>query len=173
MATQKRHEFGSNRLPLLVRLILCATKRSSALPGSIALDELANLVDDGDGIQIRFALRAAPGEQAMAAKHDAIASGNLLYRTFKHHRKLEARPLPGHPYQLVTELPVELIHLFFTICRGGERDAPVGMEMIYMREGKKSMQGSIDRSRDRIVTKRAKRIQADDLIFKLNPTVDL
>ena len=89
------------------------------------------------------------------------------------HLAHEAGTLPGHPDELVTELLVELLHLFSAVRGGGESDAPVGMEMIYMREGKKSMQGSIDRSRDRIVTKRAKRIQADDLIFKLNPTVDL
>src|SRR6266851_3517857 len=38
MAPQKRHKFGSNRLPLLVWLVPRATKRSNALPGSIALD---------------------------------------------------------------------------------------------------------------------------------------
>ena len=80
----------------------------------------------------------------MAAEHYAIAAGDLLHRAFKHHGKLKARPLPGNPHQFVTELLVELIHLFLTICRGSERDAPVRVEMIYVREGEKSMQCGVD-----------------------------
>ena len=81
----------------------------------MTLDELANLVDDRDGIQIRFALRIAPGKQAMAAKHHSIAPRHFLHRTIQHHRQFKAGPLPGNPYQLVLELLIEVIHLFFAI----------------------------------------------------------
>src|SRR6202030_1499923 len=108
---------------------------------------------DGDGIEIRLALRATPREEAMTAEHNAIAAGYFFYRAFKHHCQLKAGPLPGNPHQLVSELPVELFHLFFTICRGGERDSPVGMKMIYVCEGQKRMQGRTGRCSYRVVIK--------------------
>ena len=69
----------------------------------MALDELSDLIDDGDGIEIRFALGVSPGKKAVAAQHHSIAARHCLYRALEHHGKFKARTLPGNPHQLVTE----------------------------------------------------------------------
>ena len=46
----------------------------------VALDELPDLVDDGEGVHVALALRLAPGEEAMAAQHDAVAAGIFAHR---------------------------------------------------------------------------------------------
>jgi hypothetical protein len=141
--------------------------------GAMALDELADLVDDGDGIQIRFALRAAPGKEAMAAEYDTVAARHLLDRALEHHGQFKARTLPRDPHHLVAELLVELVHLFLAVGRSSECDSPVGMEMIHVRKGKKSMQRGIDRGGDGIVAEGAERIHADDLVFQFDATINL
>src|SRR6202034_3410132 len=85
----------------------------------------------------------------------------------------KAGPLPGKPNQPVPELLIERIHLFFAVRGGGESNAPVGMKMIYVREGKKCMQRCIDRGSYRIVAERTERIQAHHLVFQFDATVDL
>ena len=56
-----------------------AAEARVALGDSVAMNELADLVDDGEGVQIALALRLAPGEEAVAAEHDAVAAGILAY----------------------------------------------------------------------------------------------
>src|ERR1700733_11917141 len=46
------------------------------------------------------------------------------------------------------------------------------MKVIHMREGKKSMQRSVDRSSDGIVAKGAERIHADHLVFQFDATIN-
>ncbi len=43
----------------------------------VAGDELAELVDDGDGGKVALTLRLAPGEEAVAAEDDAVAAGGF------------------------------------------------------------------------------------------------
>jgi hypothetical protein len=114
-AAEKGHEFYGNCLTLLMRLVFRATKRWAAFPGSMGLDELTELVNDSDGIEIRFALGVAPGEETVATQHHAIAARNLLHCAIEHHGQLKTRPLPREPHHLVAELLVELIHFFFAI----------------------------------------------------------
>ena len=42
--------------------------------------ELTELVDDGDGIQITFALRASPRKEAMPTENDSVAARVRLNR---------------------------------------------------------------------------------------------
>ncbi len=74
-------------------------------------NELAHLVDRPQTVQITFALRVAPGEQAMAAQQHAIASRIVSNRLFKLQRELKPGPLPRQPYDLAPELLVELFQL--------------------------------------------------------------
>ena len=140
---------------------------------AVPLDELAKLVDDRDGVQVALALRLSPRKQAMPAEHDAIAPRRLLDDLPQHHAKLETRPLPRQPRQLVAELLVELLHLDLAVRRGSQRDAPVRMQMVHMRKGQKPMQRGIDRSRNRVVVERAHRVQVDHLVFKFDALVRL
>ena len=137
----------------------------------MALNELADLVDDGERVQVALALRLAPGKQAVAAQHDAVAAGILLDGALHHHGQLKAGALPGHPDQRVAELAIELVHLGFAVGRGGQRDAPVGMQMIDVRKGKKAVQRRIDRSGNGIVAEGAERIHGDHLVFGVRALV--
>src|SRR5215831_4218255 len=76
-----------------------ATKAARALRRAVARDELADLVNEGDGVQVTLALRLAPGEQTVATEHDSVAAGICCDRTLHHHAKLKARALPGNPDQ--------------------------------------------------------------------------
>ena len=64
----------------------------------MAVHELAELIDDGDGVQVGFALRVAPGKEAMSAEYDAVAARVFLNGVLEHHGEFEARALPGKPY---------------------------------------------------------------------------
>ena len=138
----------------------------------MALDELADLIDDGDGIEIRLALGVSPGKKAVAAEHNSIAAGHSFHCALHHHGKLKARTLPRDPHHLVAELVIELVHLFLAVGRSSECDAPVRMKMIHVREGKKSMQRGVDRSSNGIVAEGAKRIHADHLVFQFDAAIN-
>ena len=135
------------------------------------LDKLPDLVDYGQRIQIALALRLPPGKQSMAAQHNPIAAGILLGRPLHHHRQLKARPLPRQPHQRVTELAVELLHLHLAVGRGGQRDPPVRMKVVYMRKRQKSVKRRVDRSRHWIAAEGAQRVKVRHLIFPLRALV--
>src|SRR5665213_4403868 len=131
----------------------------------MALDKLSDLIGDSNGIEIALALRFAPGKQAVRSQHNAIATGVLLQSAPHHQAKLKSRPLPWNPNQRMAKFAIEFLHLAFAIARRGQRDTPVWMKMIDVRKGKKTMQRSVDRRRDRIVAKRAQRIHSHHVIF--------
>ena len=128
------------------------------------LDELAELIDDRDRVEIALPLGVSPGEEAMAAEDDSIAT-RRFHCTPQHHGQFKAGALPGHPDELVVELLVELFHLFPAVGGGRQCNAPVRMQMVHVRERKKAVQRSVDRSGDGIVAEGAERIHVDHLIF--------
>ena len=134
-------------------------------------DELADLIDEGDGVEIAFALRLSPGEQAMPAEHDAIASGVLLDGAPHHEAELKTGTLPGNPNQRVVEFAIELFHLDFAIGGGRKCDAPVGMKMIDVREGKEAVERRVDRGGNGIVAEGAQGIHGDHVIFRVDALV--
>src|SRR5579863_9714532 len=96
----------------------------------MARNKLADLVNDGDGVQIALALGLSPGEEAVAAQHDAVTSRVFAYGVAHHQPKFKSRALPGNPDEGVVELAVEFLHLLFSVGGGGQGDAPVGMEVV-------------------------------------------
>jgi hypothetical protein len=65
----------------------------------------------------------------------------------------------------VAELLVELLHLLLAVGGGGEGDAPVGVEVVDVRERKESVEWRVDGRCDRVVAEGAERIHRDDLVF--------
>ena len=133
------------------------------------LNKLPQLIDDRNRIQIALALRIAPRKQPMPAQHHAIAPRRLSNDLLQHHAQLKPRPLPRQPGQLVPKLLIELLHLDLPVRRGRQRDPPVRMQMVHMRKRQKPMQRRIDRSRHRIIPKRAQRIHIHHLVFQTQP----
>src|SRR3974390_920693 len=71
-----------------------ATETHLAFSLRVAVDELAEAIDDRERVQVPLALRLAPGEEPGAAEDDAVAAGILLHGAAHHEAKLEAGPLP-------------------------------------------------------------------------------
>src|ERR1700744_899310 len=103
-----RHQLGGDLLAVVAYGGLCAAEALVVRACRMALDELTDLVDDGDRVQVAVALRVAPGEEAMAAEDHTVAVGSLRDDFAEHHAELEAGALPGKPGELVAELCVEL-----------------------------------------------------------------
>jgi len=137
----------------------------------VALNKLADLVDDSEGVQVALALGLAPRKQAVAAKDDAVAAGIVADCAAHHEAQLKAGALPGNPYQGVVELAVELVHFIETVGGGGERDAPVGMKVIDMREGKKAVQRSVDGGGHGIVAEGGDGVHGDHVVFGVDALV--
>src|ERR1700722_10095097 len=71
----------------------------------------------------------------------------------------------------MSELPIELFHLLVPIGCGGERDAPIRMQVVDMAKGEKSVQRCVNRSGYRIFAKRAKRVKPDHFVLKLHAAI--
>src|SRR5580765_1381578 len=108
------------------------------------LDELSHLIDRLNTVQIAFALRRAPGEKTMAPENQAFDGGIFFHRALDEKTEFKPGPLPGNPRDLASEFPVELLQLTFAVCARRQRNRPVRMQVIDVREGKKSMQRSVD-----------------------------
>ena len=134
-------------------------------------DELADLVDQRDGSQIALALRLSPREQAVAAKYDAVAVWIVAYCLAKHKPEFKAGTLPWNPYKRVVELAIEFVHLGLAVRRCGQRDAPVGMQMVDVRKGKKSVQRRINRCGHRIIAEGARGIHRHHIVFGFNALI--
>ncbi len=134
-------------------------------------NELADLVDDGDGVEVALALGLAPGEEAVAAENNAIAAGVGAEGIAHHEAKFKAGALPRNPDQRVVELAIEFVHLRFAVGRGGESNAPVRMEMVDVREGKKAVQRRIDGRGDGVVAEGAHGIHRHHVVFGLDAFV--
>ncbi len=99
----------------------------------VRVDELSHLVDGPDAVQVALALRVAPGEQAVAAENQPVASRVVPDAFFNHQRELEAGPLPWNPDNPPVEAGVELVQLPLAVRAGGQRNCPVRMQVIDMR----------------------------------------
>ncbi len=110
-------------------------------------------------------LRLAPREQPMSAEHDAVAARRRLDGFLEHQRELESRPLPRHPRDAPAVLLVELVQFLLPVGAGGERDRPVGMQVIDVRKRQECVERRIDRRGDAVLAERAERIKADHLVL--------
>src|SRR6185437_1020381 len=134
-------------------------------------DKLPQLIDYADCVLVAFLLRVSPGEQAVTAQHDAVAVRTLLHRAPQHHGQFESRPLPRHPDEMVVKPAIELFHLFPPVGGSSQRYAPVWMQMIDVWEGKKPVEGSVNRSRNTVFAERAQRIHVHHFIFVLRAPI--
>jgi hypothetical protein len=129
------------------------------------VDEHAHLVDRAEAARVALALRVAPREETVAAEHDSVAPGMLLDRAAQHERELESGALPREPDDAAAEFPIELVELLTSVPARRQRDGPVRVEVIDVRERKKRMQRRIDRRRHAVLTEGTERVQADHLVL--------
>src|SRR5256885_10768054 len=109
------------------------------------LNEFAHLINSVDAIQVAFALRHAPGEETMTAKNQPFHPWSILHRSFDHEGQFESGTLPRNPDDSPIKLSIELFELALAIRTCGQRDRPVGMQMVHMQEGQERVQRSVDR----------------------------
>ena len=148
-----------------------AAEAGGAFGPGVDLDELADVVDDGEGVCIALALGLAPGEEAVAAENDAVAGGVGEDCGAQHQAEFEAGTLPGQPDQGVAEGAVELFHFGFAVGRGGQGNSPVGVKVVDVGKGQKAVQGGVDGGGDRVVAEGAERVQGHHFIFKIDALV--
>ena len=170
-SAQKRRNLRRQLPAVCARLHYFAAKPHRALLASVALNKLSQLVDHGQRVQVALALRLAPGKQPVPAQHNAVAAGILFDGALHHHGQLKARALPRHPHQPVAKLAVELVHLGLAVGARRQRNPPIGMQMIHVRERQKSVQRRVDRCGHRIVPEGAQRIHRRHLVFRVHALV--
>ena len=170
--TQKRCDLDRNFAAICARRKRLASEPRRSLRLPVTLDELANAIDHVQRVQIALALRLAPGKEPVPAQHDSVAARILLDDPLHHHRQLEAGTLPWQPHQRVAKLAIELFHLRFAVGTGRERDRPIGMQVIDVRKGQKSVQRRVNGRGDWIVAEGAQRIHLRHLIFEFHAFVD-
>src|SRR6185437_11720712 len=165
-AAKGREDFGSD-----LCAICCRGTRNSAKQGTFFLlmfpDKFAHLIDGANAVEITFALRVAPSEQAVTAKDKALSARVLRNRPLELHGKLESRPLPRQPDNLAIKLTIEFLQLLLAVGAGRKRDGPVGMQVIDMLERQKGVQRRIDRCGHLVFAERGERIVAHHLVFVL------
>src|SRR5215472_16893343 len=166
-----RHHLRCNLLAILAGRGLRAAEALIVVARAMALDELADLIDDRDGVEVALALRIAPGEETVAAEDDAVAAGCFADDLAEHHAELKARALPRQPGELMAELRVELTHALLAVGRGRERDRPVRVQVVDVREGKKSVERRVDGGRRGIVAEGDERIELDHRVFFVDAAV--
>ena len=128
-------------------------------------NELANLVNDSEGVEVALALGPAPGEEAVAAENDSIAARIPLNYPAHSQTQLETGTQPGHPDQRVAEFAVELFHFGFAVGRGRQGDAPVRVKVVDMRKGKKAVQRRVDGGGNRIAAEGGLRVHRNHVVL--------
>jgi hypothetical protein len=142
-----------------------AAEPRTAASALVLLDELAHVIDRPDAVHVALALRLSPREQAVTAEDDAVAAGSRLDGLSQHQRQLESGTLPGHPRDPTPVVPIERFELFRAVRARGERDRPVGMQMVDVRERQERVERRVDRRGDAIFTERAQRVERDHLVL--------
>ena len=146
---------------------LCAgPPNDRGLAGAMLVDERAHLIDRADAVEVALALRGAPGKEPMAAEDQPVRARVVPDRRFDEQRELEAGPLPRHPDDAPAEPAIEFLELLFAVCRCGQRDGPVGMQMIDVRRGEKRVQRRIDRRGDAVLAECGGRVVLHHLVFE-------
>jgi hypothetical protein len=102
----------------------------------------------------------------VAAENDPIAAGPCLDGLAQHQRKLEPGPLPGDPDDPPAVRLVELLQLLAAVRARRQRDRPVGVQVIDVRERQECMEGRVDRCRDAVLAERAQRVEPHHLILE-------
>ena len=73
---------------------------------------------------------------------------------------------------MVVKQTIELLHLFAAVGGSGQRDSPVRMQMVDVRERQKAMKRRVNRGSDSALAERAERIHLHHLVFIFRATID-
>src|SRR6185437_13956284 len=66
---------------------------------------------------------------------------------------------------------VELVEFVLAVRAGGERDAPIGVQVIDVIEGQVGVEGRVNGGGDAVLAEGAERIEADHFVFMLLATI--
>ena len=135
----------------------------------ICAEPSGGLVDHFQRRAVAILRGRPPGEQAVAAEHDA----SHVRIGFGHRAELQAEvetwPLPRQK----TELPaINLARQRVGVLACGDRDNRVGVNVVDMRVGNEAVQGGVDRRRARIEVECAVIEQSDHLVLMHEATID-
>jgi len=100
-----------------------SAKPQISFASAVVGNELPQLIDDGERVEIAFALRIAPREQSVAAEYDAIAI-RILFQGALHNRD---------KHRIVEDLG-NLAGVLVEILRGAN-DVPLGRQCFIVFEG--------------------------------------
>ena len=164
-AAEKREQIGGQIAAIVAALGDSAAEEGASLPLEMGVNELAQVVDHGDGVHVRLALGFAPGKESVSAEDDAVAAGVFAGSGAEHQAEFKAGPLPGNPDEPVAEFAVELLHLLFAVRGGGQGDGPVGMQMVDVAEGQEAVQGRVNGGGNGVQSEGAEGIEIDHGVF--------
>src|SRR5271167_758889 len=153
------------------RRITLAPKNGTGFALDLTKHELADLIDDPNCIEIACALCVAPGEESVSTQYDAIATGMRLHGILHHEAQLKSRTLPRNPHDFVIESEIEFLKAFETVRGRCQRDAPVGMKMVYVTKRKKGVQRRVDGSCHVVLAERTQRIKVHHLVLVGNTSI--
>ena len=125
-------------------------------------------VDDLDRRVIAGARGVAPGEQSVAFQDDAIGFRVLAAKGFQPEPQLVSRPLPGQPADPVSE---DLARQVLRVCRRGNCNDRVGMNVIDMLSRNIGVQRRVDRGRARVQPEGAMGQVSHHLILVLDAAI--
>ena len=111
----------------------------------------------------------SPGEQAMAAEHDAFQLRIRLRHGAELEAEVEPGPLPGQEAEFAAE---RLLRQSLGVFAGGDRDDRVGVHMVDMGMRHEAVQGRVDRGRARIEIEGAMVEQRDHLVLVREAAID-
>ncbi len=163
-------EHGRTLVSLRVRQAAVArSRRPERLRAALLREVALRLVDQREGERLRLLGRVGPRDHAVAAEDDPGQLGLREDEVTEAEAEIEARPLPVEPAEPAAESPRDVL----APVRGGrERDQRVGMEMVDVQGGEKSVQGRVDR-RHRTARPEAGVVeQADHLVLVVETLVD-
>ena len=137
-------------------------RAAEGFPARIGAEPGRGLVDRGQRRPVAILGGRPPGEQAVAAEHDALVSGVGLRHRPELQAEVETRPLPRQKAELAAE---NLARQRLGVLAGRDRDHGVGVNVIDMQVGNERVQRRVDRGRARIEVEGAMIEQRDHLVL--------
>ena len=135
----------------------------------LCAEPLSGLVDHLQRESIAFLRRRRPGEQPVAAEHDALHVRIGLSHRAELEPKVEARPLPRQKAKLSA---IDLFRERFCVFARGDRNDGVGVNVIDMAVRDEAVQRCVDRGCARIEVEGAMIVERDHLVLVLEAAID-
>ena len=147
----------------------CTASPPKAGAAHVGCEPGGGLVDHVDRRLVAGLRGRPPGEQAVAAEHDALQLRIGLRHRAELEAEVEARPLPGQEAEFAAE---HLLRQRLGVFAGGDRDHRVGVHMVDMRMRHEAVQRRVDRGRARIEIEGAMVEQRDHLVLVREAAID-